>query len=375
MVELRKFLSDDFENVLDLLWRNNLYYKNSDSRELRHLWENNPVFLDRKEIWPMGWVLEKNNGEIVGFFGNIPVAYEFRGKKLIAAVASTWAIDVAYRQYAMLLIKSYFSQKQADLFINATANDVTGKIFSAFKARKVPVDKYGTISFWIVDYQKFIIYSLAKKGVPLANFISYPLSWAIKGIRKLRGSGFDIKDTNRRINCLYDFDERFNVFWAALRKRYHNEFLCVRNRVSLNWHFKHTILNRRIWIFTAEEGSCIVSYAVFLRQDNSQGELKEVWLVDFQTVSDDPYAFREILAACMKKCQKEKIHVLRSRGFHPQISKIDKKFSPYKTKPSNNLFFYKAKDKLVAQELGNSDLWNFCLFDGDASLFRGYFRQ
>src|SRR5690242_654798 len=50
--------------------------------EWRHLWLNNPLYLARQKDWPVGWVLEVPDGQIVGYLGNIPLLYEYCGKQI-----------------------------------------------------------------------------------------------------------------------------------------------------------------------------------------------------------------------------------------------------------------------------------------------------
>ena len=40
-----------------------------------HLWTDNPVY-EVVPDWPMGWVFENQNGEIVGHLANVPRSYE-----------------------------------------------------------------------------------------------------------------------------------------------------------------------------------------------------------------------------------------------------------------------------------------------------------
>jgi len=368
MVMVREATFDDFESIKTLIMRNGVEFENKSTEEWAHLWKDNPVIANSERPWPIGWVLEGDDSGIVGFFGNIPVAYELKQKRLIAAVASSWVVDPPYRNHSMLLVNSYFNQKSADLFLNTTANYTAGRVFSTFfKARKIPVDSYDTVLYWITDYKRFISSALVKKGLPSNNILSFPLSLAVQTIDRLKSSGSYVNRPDREIYPLASFDERFDVFWDDLR-RHHPGFICVRDSQYLNWHFKYALINKKVWIFVAGRKSHITSYAIFLRQDNPKIGLKRVRLIDFQTVDDDLTVLIEMLSLGIKRCQKEGIDTLEVVGFNSEKRNIVKGIAPHKRRLGDWFFLYKAKDESLVKDLENSNLWDPCFFDGDASL-------
>ncbi len=372
MVNLREAFFSDLKGVAALMGRNDIEFRDKTLEEWEHLWKDNPVIKNSSIAWPIGWVLEVKDKEIVGFFGNIPVAYELKEKRLIAAVASSWVVDKVYRNYSMLLVNSYFSQRSnADLFLNATANYTAGKVFyDLFKAKKMPHGSYDSVYFQILNYRKFILSTTIKKGLPFGSVLTPPLSLLIYSLGKLTGRVFkccDMKAPGGEERWLPYFDERFDEFWESLRTRY-SRFLCVRDNQSLKWHFKYAVLKNKIWIFTIEDKSRIISYAIFLRQDNPRIGLKRVRLIDFQAIDDNPSLLAKTIISGLSRCKQEDVHVLEAIGFNPQKIGIIKKFLPYKRKLESWPFFYKTPDESLSKALENSDLWDPCLFDGDASL-------
>ena len=366
MVKIREALFNDFKDVMVL--KNRYGLRTQSYEEWQHLWRNNPIIINIKKSWPIGWVLENDDKKIVGYFGNIPVAYEFKGERLIAAVASSWVVDVPYRNYSILLINNYFAQKNADLFLSTTTNYAAGKAFSSFRAQKVPVDSYDISLFWIINYQKFICSVLAKKKLPFAHIISYPLSLTLWSVNKLIKKNHCISQINRGVECYTAFDERFDLFWEKMKNLHNCKLLCVRSSQHLNWHFKYALLNGRVWIFGTEKKSEITSYAIFLREDVPKIGLRRIILVDFQTIDDNPNVLREMLLCGLEKCRKDDIYMLEIIGLNLQKRSILETCSPIKRKLSSWPFFYKAKDNLLARELEKTDVWDPCSFDGDASL-------
>jgi len=92
--------------------------------EWAHLWANNPVFQAVPD-WPMGWVLENEDHQIVGQLANVPLAYQLGKQKLIAGASRAVMVDPKYRTYSFQLLNQFFRQKKADLFLATTVNAQT----------------------------------------------------------------------------------------------------------------------------------------------------------------------------------------------------------------------------------------------------------
>ena len=367
MVKIREASFGDFEDISIL--RNRYGMGTRNYKEWEHLWKNNPVTKGKNEPLPIGWVLENDQKRIVGYLGNLPVAYEFKGEKIIAVVAISWVVDEAYRNYSILLITNCFlAQDNARLFLNTTADYTTGKVLSALKAQRVPVNSYDTVAFWIVNYRKFISSVFLKKRFPLRSIISYPVSFGMWCIDKISLKNRYLNRCHSDIQCCSAFDERFDVFWHALKERYYDRLLCARDSLALNWHFARAIVKKQIWIFLAEDKSRITDYAIFLRQDNPEIGLKRVVLVDFQTTRENSDSLIEMISSGISRCRREGIHMLDIVGFDSQKRDAIKKYFPHERKLSTFPFFYKTKDQRLMRELQDTKVWDPCLFDGDGSL-------
>jgi hypothetical protein len=60
---------------------------------------------------PRGWVLE-DAGRMVGFFGNIPLLYDYAVHPIVVADASQWGLEKDYRGETPRLAEAYFTQKK-----------------------------------------------------------------------------------------------------------------------------------------------------------------------------------------------------------------------------------------------------------------------
>ena len=58
-----------------------------------HLWSDNPAYRPNRDNLPIGWVLEGENKEILGYLGNVPLNYEFEGRTLLATAARAWVVE------------------------------------------------------------------------------------------------------------------------------------------------------------------------------------------------------------------------------------------------------------------------------------------
>src|ERR1700685_118306 len=71
--------------------------------EWASLWIGNSLYNDLPE-WPIGWLMEDKNKTIVGYLGNIPLPYVFRGRQIVAATSRAWVVDSGFRSYSFSLL-------------------------------------------------------------------------------------------------------------------------------------------------------------------------------------------------------------------------------------------------------------------------------
>jgi hypothetical protein len=338
----------------------------------KHLWVNNPAQKQLKTGLPIGWVLERqdNAGEdkkIVGYLGNIPLFCELGGQRILASVAHAWVVDVHYRAYSLMLLDYYFSQKSVELFLNATVGAAGFESFGVFGSLRVPAGEWDQSVFWITNYQGFIRGWLEKKGVPLAKPLSYVLGIAAS-IKEIFSNG-TLRNAGAKseLQSCTEIDERFNRFWDELKERNPNVLLGFRTRETLEWHFGSALRKGEAWIVTAGKER-IEAYGIFFRHDNENYDLKRLRLVDFQALDGSTTLLLPMLSWAYDKCRRSKIHMLECIGFREDKWKVIADAAPYKRQLPCWLYFYKARDKALAQKLADPNVWNPSQFDGDASL-------
>lgn len=366
--KLREARFEDHAQVVALAEKYDLHIE--DYPAWTHLWVNNPAYRELKGQVPIGWVLETAGGAVSGYLGNVPLNYEFEGKRLLAATTRAWVVDIPYRSFSPLLLGTYFQQADVDLFLSTTVNAQSAPAYRIFEGIPVPQGAWDRTIFWVTHYQGFVESYLRQKNQGMAKPLSYPLAMGLfLGDRmkrnRLRGDG---KIVNV-LSCT-SFDDRFEAFWAALRQKKSSLLLAVRSREALDWHFRFALQQNRAWIYIVEGNSGLSAYSVFLRHDYGQIGLTRVRLVDFQCLEQErtPDLLTAMLHAARDRCQNESIHMLELVGMDPILERRLQRASPHRRDLASWLYFYKAGNAALAEKLKDSAVWEPSLFDGDSSI-------
>jgi len=366
--KLREVRFEDYPQVAALASKFDLYTESYPG--WTHLWTNNPAYREIKGKFPIGWVLENGEGAISGYLGNIPLHYELEGKRLLAATTRAWVVDTPYRTYSPLLLGTYFQQPNVDLFLSTTVTSQSAPAYGIFQGIRVPVGAWDRTLFWITHYQGFMESFLRKRGQAMAKPLSYPLSVGVFLRDQLKKSRFPGNGATATVLPCASFDDRFEAFWAALRKKKYNLLLAVRSQEALEWHFKFALLQNAAWIYIVEGSSGLAAYSVFLRHDYQQIGLTRVRLADFQCLEQDkaPELLTAMLQAARDRCRRESIHMLELIGLAPALERKLERSSPHRRPLSAWLYFYKTSNPSLAERLKNAAVWEPSLFDGDSSL-------
>jgi len=356
-VKIREARLTDYAQIAALEARNGLETK--PQQEWEHLWRNNPVF-GRLADWPIGWVVENENGEIVGAAGNLPVSYILDGREIIAAGGRAFVADPSYRSYAASLVRRFIHQKHAELLLVSSANSNSAPLLYAMRFSHVPSGTWDQSSFWITNHRGLMASALQKKRLP--SFIGY----ALLPLLRLKDA-FTRKP--RRTTCdltiCPEFDDRFDQFWAEL-KRTRPVMLANRSRETLAWHFKFALEQNRAWIVAVSDGWRLLAY--YLRHDKPELGLTRVRLVDFQTLHASTEFLEPMLSWALQKCRDQGIHMLEAYGFSPEKQAMIDSLSPHHRRFPAWTYFYNARNPELATQLKDPMIWDPSHFDGDASI-------
>jgi len=364
--QVRKASLDDYEQIAALHVRNGLAAKSYD--DWVALWLGNPVYQQRGGQWPIGWVLETESCGVVGWVGNIPSAYQFRGHRLCAATPCSWMVDAAHRGYGMLTLNRLLRQRDIDLFVCSNVSPISEPFTRHLRFSRVPIGDWHKSAFWITNYAGFAQIALKLKSVPLARALAYPVSAALICRDRCCGGWEGHRNSIAEIERCWEFDSRFDDFWDELQHQNENVLLAVRTRETLAWHFRTALMQRRAWILASLKGSRLIAYAIFDRQDNPGIGLHRVRLVDFQAHRGSEHALLSALSWMLHKCREDGIHMVEVSGCWLNRPGLPRIVGPYhRTLPSWR-YYYKAIDPKLSDLLRDSKIWAPSSFDGDASL-------
>lgn len=360
-LKLRAATFEDYPRIADLERRFGL-----DPRSLedwKELWLGNPVYRSLPE-WSIGWVLEDADRRIVGTMGNIPLAYELGGKRLLTGSGRSWVAEEAYRSLSLQLLDRVVNQPAIDLYLNTTVSANSVATLHVFECRRVPVGLWDQSAFWITHHRGFVESILVKRHGRLLAPLAYPLAAAFR--LKDWMSGSIIRSYHGAVESLTSFDDRFDDFWEKLRAANPNVLLAVRTREILDWHFKLALRDRRLWIAVIPDGRAIRAYAIFDRADNRKSGMTRVRLIDFQSLDGD-ILLPPLLGWALKRCGQEGVQVLENTGRWMEPGGIVRKLAPYRRTQASWSYFYRANHPWLAERLSGRDAWAPTLFDGDAS--------
>jgi hypothetical protein len=362
---LREASFDDYDQIASL--ENSVGLTSRPRERWLHLWRNNPAFQLTAD-WPIGWVLEDEEGRIVGSIGNIPLQYHLQGRIHLAATFIGWAVDPLYRAFSLLLVAHRHQHRRVELQMVTTAGPMPQAVFTKLGWSRVPVGQWDQAAFWITSYAGAADGYLQRKlpGVAASlvrSLVAAPLLVIDSVARRKQSFGADSE-----LEWRSDFDASFDEFWSALQTNRRSLLLASRAGDMLNWHFEHSLKSNDAWILTARKGARLIGYAVLQRRDSVSRGLTRMMLVDFQTLVPEPILASAMMSAALARCRREDIHILENLGCW-----IDK-LQPLANRPTNRrsleswCYLYKCTNKELAKSLETAESWYPTLYDGDATL-------
>jgi hypothetical protein len=362
--KLREASSRDYEQIAALESRYGLSIGSFE--RWHHIWLNNPEYRDLRRCWTIGWVIENENRQIVASIGNIPLSYELAGRRILTVSGRSWVAEAPYRSKALALLDRVINQPNVDLYLNNTVNSNSADAVSVFDCSRVPVGLWDESTFWITNYRGFVERLLARKTHRLAKPLSYPLSAAAFLKDRLTTRGLRVGDVE--VQSVAGFDDRFDDFWAELKRINPHVLLAVRTREVLEWHFKYALLDNRLWIATVVDSTRLAAYAIFERQDSRAFGLTRIRLADFQSLDGSTSLLEPLLCWALRKCRNEGIHILEIVGRWLEKGEFIEALAPHRHKLDAWRFIYRTNNPSLAATLRDPRTWAPSLFDGDGAL-------
>jgi hypothetical protein len=364
----REVQFSDFEAVAALKSRSGL---SSDSLENWHrIWRDNAAVKFATTPLCKGWVLEAD-GRIVGYLGSVPLLYQLGERPLLAATASGFAVDPAYRALSLGLLASFYRQKNIDLFLNTTAIESVGKLAAGFQAQRLPQEDYDTVLFWVLDARGFVNAVAKKFGRTgaLATVGTALGSLALKAKSVLHGGRHISASQRFKITeiLVSQVGDDFELLW--LRKLAEkNRLFANRDPAQLRWHFTVPQDRRETRVLRCESQGRLVGYAVVQSETEQKTGLRRCLLSDMLVEGDDPEAVKSLGAAAYDLARTFRSHVLEVLGFPTNLRRVFLQWKPYSRKFPACPFYFKARDHALQGILATADGWYASPFDGDTTL-------
>jgi len=356
----------DYEQIVSLESRYGLGAKRHE--EWSHLWLANPAYRECGPDWPIGWVVEDHDKRVVASLGNIPLFYMFEGRRILACSGRALVAEPPYRSACLMLLDRLINHSDAGLFLNNTVGLDSAASFRLFECPRVPVGRWDRAAFWITRYCEFFEAFMSTAVPRAAKALSYPVSAAAIIKDWLTGSGLRVSDIE--VRACRSFDNRFDCFWDDLKAAFPHVLLAVRTGETLHWHFKHALLQNRLWIATVSDASRLVAYAIFERKDANLAiaRLRRMRLVDFQSLDGTTALLLPIISWALKRCRQEGVHLLEAVGRWLERDGLMSSVAPYRRQLSTWTYFYRANYPALARRLTDRSAWAPSLYDGDATL-------
>lgn len=318
---------------------------------------------------PLGWVLEVD-GEILGFFGNIPRRYRFGDCTLLASIANHWAVHKPFRAHTPALSAAYFGQSEPDLLLVTTGIAATGRIFRHFDAAAMPLPAYQRVLYWILDPAGFCAAALRRKELPprlagiLGRIAAPPLAlgWAFRGPHSRRGN----RALEPEAISVAEVGDEFDDLWrrkVAERPR----LLACRAAADLRWHFEQRP-EADVRVLRCRSGGRLQGYLILWREHVAEIGLERMKIVDLIAADDDAATVDALLHAGMELAREAGCHVLELIGFPEEIRSRAERLRPMARSYPAFPVYYKGVAEGLHEALIAPQMWYPSLYDGDGTL-------
>lgn len=365
----REVRFSDFESVARLKERGGLP-KDNQANWCR-LWQQNPATSAAKSQLSMGWVLETAQG-IVGYQGSIPVLYQFGGRTLVAAVATSLVIEPAYRARSIGLMASFYRQRGVELLLMTFAIPSVTELAKALHAKALPQGDFDKRLFWVLDVHQFTKALAAKFGlrrgtVTVGTLLGSSVLRADtfrRGPRVRLASKFVITEFEVK-----DIGDEFQALWQ--RKLTETPRLMAdRSPASLKWHFAIPGSPSTAAVLCCHRFERLVGYAIVQHTIDRETGMRRSMLADILVEQDDSSVTEALLEAAYSNAIVSGDHCFEVMGLPRNIRRILMRWNPYVTTYPTDPLIYKTADQALDRTLADENAWYAGPLDGDTTLVR-----
>jgi hypothetical protein len=356
MIRVRPALLADLEGIQAVLANTGLSVFDA---EERRRWLLSHPFREEFAGVPIGWVLESQDGKIVGTFSNIHMLYEIDGRRFKCGIAGSWGVDAEYRNSSLLLAMSYFSQKGVDFCFSGSASSVSSRLMPVLKAERIPAHDYDLSYFWITRHRTFAEAVLRKKKIPAAGVLASVVGLGLRATDRRRRRSTQNCESLKRFVA---FGEEFDEFWEKLR-RGRGCLRAVRTSAVLEWRFGSALRQRRAVVLGLLRGGELCGYVVLCEKDREHLKLRQFVIADLQVLDDSSDQLVELLAAALDATREERLDALEWQGWNQAKRRQALSLNPRSYRYPVWPLYYKARHPDLVPALERADNWDFSPFD------------
>jgi hypothetical protein len=335
-------------------------------------WRDNPALALCNSPPGMGWVLE-DEGDTVGYHGNIPLIYRYGDRQLLAATGTGMVVEPGYRLYSISLAAPFYNQKGVDLCLVTTASESHGRIAQLLRAEPLPQRDCGTVLFWILDSHGFAKAlaagfdadgAAARQTLQFATLLKAVSVWTERTVHRRGPPSIRHKFRITEIP-VEQIGDAFEALWRRkLAER--DRLLADRSPASLRWHYSELEPYRKTTVLCCWMQGWLAGYAVVQSIVDGAG-LHRCVLSDLLVERDDPEITENLLAAAYARARACGGHVFEVSSFPRGVRDILLRWRPnLRFQPCP--FFYKTADRTLHALLADEANWYPTPFDGDATL-------
>jgi hypothetical protein len=363
----REVRFSDFESVARLKERGGLA-KDSWENWCR-LWQHNPALAVAKSQLSMGWVLETAKG-IVGYQGSVPMLYQFGGRTLVAATPAGLVVEPAYRPRCIVLLASFYRQRDVDLFVTTHTTASVVSQSKALRATALAQHDYDKVLFWVLDAHQFskalaAKFDLGSGMAAVGSFFGSSILRADtlrRGPRGRRTNEFGVMEIEVK-----EIGDEFEALWQ--RKLTETPRLFAdRSPASLRWHFTLPGSKSKVAVLCCPRFGRLVGYVIVLHTIDRETGMRRSMLADILVEQDDPGVTETLLEAAYSNAVASGAHLFEVIGFPRSIRQILMRWNPYVRNYPTDPLIYKTADETLARALADGNAWYAGPFDGDGTL-------
>ena len=355
-MNLEKLTLEDYEQVKNLSkkYKLDVLKKN----DWTSIWEKNPFIIKSQKDWTIGWKLLDPKNEIVGLIHNIPFTFYYKNRNYLAAICGNWVIDNKYRSFALDIRSKFLNQKNIDLYITNTANEISEKVMEAFKAKKISQYEYFNRMIFMLNKRKIIINYIKKFS------FNKSLIEDIKSFKNILFKKTDLGISNN-FSISNNFGSEFDDFNNNLKKK---EILYSSKDCEwLNWKYARLINTDNLWVIKNYDSHKLTGFLVFVVNYEKNYKLKKSTVVELSFINENELKISEMIKKCILISKKLNCDLVDVIGFNKYKKNLFKKIGFVDKKINNFTFLVKNSNPEIENILFNNEtMLDLSLTDGDA---------